>query len=430
MENNIFENNFTDINDSYIDNNEYNYQNDNKNFNPNNRRRGNFKEFKSNKKNNKNNKNNKRPNRLKLIIVSLLVLAIIITIIFGIWYTISIKPVAKKDFEDIRITIGEKDTANSIIKELKEKKLIKNDFAFKILYKLEGSPIFQKGRYKISTSKSAKEIIKMFKSGDVNKDEIRMQFIEGKILEDYALVIEKATNNRISKDDVITLAKDKEYAKEQIKKYDFLTDEILDNSIRYPLEGYLFPDTYIFDKEVELKTIFDTMLKQTKKKLERVEELNKNKDNLKFNLTNHQIITLASIVELEGPKGSKRATIAEIFLNRLNKKMSLGSDVTTYYGINVKMSDRDLYQRELDAYNPYNTRGPNMEGKLPIGPVANPSTESINAVIDTLLNYTPSEYIFFVSDKNQKIYTAKTYSEHTQIINDLKAKGLWFTYNN
>ena len=92
------------------------------------------------------------------------------------------------------------------------------------------------------------------------------------------------------------------------------------------------------------------------------------------------------------------------------------------------MSERDLRQKEIQTYNPYNTRGPNMNGKLPIGPICMPSKTSIAAVIDILKNYIPSDELFFVSDKNGKLYTTKTNAEHNNRIKELKAKGLWFVY--
>ena len=92
------------------------------------------------------------------------------------------------------------------------------------------------------------------------------------------------------------------------------------------------------------------------------------------------------------------------------------------------MSERDLRQKEIQTYNPYNTRGPNMNGKLPVGPICMPSKTSIVAVIDLLKNYTPSDELFFVSDKNGKLYTTKTNAEHNALIKELKAKGLWFVY--
>ena len=78
----------------------------------------------------------------------------------------------------------------------------------------------------------------------------------------------------------------------------------------------------------------------------------------------------------------------------------------------------------LNTYNPYNTRGPKMDGKLPVGPISSVGIESIEAAIKP----TNTDYIFFVADKNGKLYFTKTNSEHEQIINELQGKGLWYEY--
>ena len=104
--------------------------------------------------------------------------------------------------------------------------------------------------------------------------------------------------------------------------------------------------------------------------------------------------------------------------------MSLGSDVTTYYAYKVDMGDRDLTTAELYTYNPYNTRGPEMFGKLPVGPIASPSKSSIEAAISP----DKTNYLYFVADKNAKVYFAKSLSEHEKIIQDLKNKDLWYVY--
>ena len=104
--------------------------------------------------------------------------------------------------------------------------------------------------------------------------------------------------------------------------------------------------------------------------------------------------------------------------------MSLGSDVTTYYAIKVDMSERDLYQSELNKYNPYNTRGPRMEGKLPVGPISTVSIQSIEAALDP----EETDYLYFVADKNGKIYFGKTVEEHNKNIQTLQNQGLWYTY--
>ena len=133
---------------------------------------------------------------------------------------------------------------------------------------------------------------------------------------------------------------------------------------------------------------------------------------------------MASIVELEGANSNDRYGVAGVFYNRLQNGWALGSDVTTYYAEQIEMSDRDLYQAELDEANDYNTRSNTMAGKLPVGPICNPGIESINAAVEPQKH----DYFYFVADKNKKTYFAKTYSEHVTIINKLKKDGLWYTY--
>ena len=65
-----------------------------------------------------------------------------------------------------------------------------------------------------------------------------------------------------------------------------------------------------------------------------------------------------------------------------------------------------------------------MFGKLPVGPIASPSKSSIQAVI----NPDDTDYLYFVADKNGKVYFANTLAEHQKIVSDLKIKDLWFVY--
>ena len=208
--------------------------------------------------------------------------------------------------------------------------------------------------------------------------------------------------------------KDKTYLTSLIKSYWFLTDAILDSNIYYGLEGYLAPDTYNFkDKDVTVEEVIKTLLDQEEK------NLSPYKDTLsKMNV--HEVLTLASISELEGLKDTDRKLIVGVFQNRLSKGMNLGSDVTTYYAFNQAM-DKDLTSEMFNTYNPYNTRSSAMAGKLPVGPICNPSIESIMASI----NPTKSDYYYFVADKNGNVYYTKTSSEHSAKVKELKEKGDW-----
>ena len=106
----------------------------------------------------------------------------------------------------------------------------------------------------------------------------------------------------------------------------------------------------------------------------------------------HDILTMASIVEKEAVNALDRAKVAQVIYTRLDMNMSLGMDVTTYYGVRKSMTEV-LTQVDLNDENPYNTRITSFIG-LPVGPICNPSLESINAV----LNPSDTDYIYFFAD--------------------------------
>lgn len=332
-----------------------------------------------------------------------------------IWYNLQKKAVQKENGQVIKIEIQEGSGTSLIAKSLEEKNIIKSATAMKIYAKLNKVNNLQAGKYELNNSEDLSTIISHIQNGEVINEEVKITFVEGKNMRSIAKVIAKNTNN--TEEDVFNLLEDDAYIDSLIDKYWFLSEEIKNDDIYYPLEGYLLPDTYIFENEdVSVKTIFNIMLNHMEN------FLTQNKNKIKSDI--HEILTLASITELEGVSDSDRQEIVGVLVNRINKNMSLGSDVTAYYAFKVDMGERDLYAKELKKENPYNTRGPNMNGKLPVGPICNPSREAILAT----LNYKETDNLYFVADKNKKVYFTKTNEEHLKKISELKSKGLWFEY--
>lgn len=204
-------------------------------------------------------------------------------------------------------------------------------------------------------------MLNLYKNGIVFKDSnFNITFVEGKTFSYIAKTIAKSTNN--SEQDVYDLLKDTEYIDSLIQKYWFITDDIKNSNIYYSLEGYLFPDTYAFeDKNVTVKDIFKTMLDQMEKVLNSYKSQIQNSGR-----SVHEILSMASIIENEAIFDKDRKNVSSVLYNRLANRMSLGSDVTTYYAFKIELGSRDLYKSEIDTYNLYNTRGPNMEGKIPV----------------------------------------------------------------
>ena len=357
-------------------------------------------------------------NKKLIIIISIVVVVLIVFIAGIIWYKVGTGAVNKNNTEKIIIEISEGTRTEGILDLLKENKLINNKLVAGAYIKLHSIYGLQAGKYQLSQSMTLDEILKKISSGDVYDETVKITFKEGKNMRWIAKTIAEKTNN--TEEDVFNLLKDEDYIKSQIDKYWFLTEDITNKDIYYPLEGYLYPDTYIFENgDVSVKTIFNIILNNTEK------ILTKYKTQIEqSNRSISEILTVASIAELEGNDAEARKGIASVIYNRLNKNMSLGSDVTTYYAMQIDMGERNLYSSELKTENPYNTRGPNMNGKLPIGPICNPSEEAINAA----LNPNSSDYLYFVADSNGNIYFAKTYEEHQQKVQELQKQGLWYEF--
>ena len=354
-----------------------------------------------------------------LIGVLIFIIIIIIAIVCSIfWYQKQLEPVDLTNSEEITIEIESGMSTEQILEKLYENNLINNVFVSKVYIKLNEVSGLQAGKYALSPYMSLEEILSIISNGEVIYEEISITFTEGKNMTWIAQKIAEETNN--TEEQVYSLLEDEEYIESLIEQYWFLTDKILNEDIYYPLEGYLWPETYNFENvDVSVETIFETLLNQTDEMLTKYsEEITESGGSI------HQILTLASVVELEGNDAESRNKIASVFFNRLDNDMTMGSDVTTYYAIQVDVNERDLYDEEINTYNPYNTRGPDMEGKLPVGPIASVSEESLYAV----LNPADTDYLYFVSDINGEIYFSLTYEEHQTKIEELQKQGLWYEY--
>lgn len=333
---------------------------------------------------------------MKLIrkIISLVIA--IILFLFGtviLLYLSYIKPVNSNNSETKIIEIKQGATTRDIANILYNNKLIKNDKFFLFYLKLNNKNRLQAGTYKLSSRYPLKKIVEIIEHGDIYTDDaIRITFKEGINYRTLARIIENNTNN--SYDDVLNILNDQDYINSLIDDYWFITDEIKNKDIYYALEGYLFPDTYEFkNKNVTIPEIFKKLLDQ----MDIVLSPYKNQiENDNFSV--HQLLTLASIAEKEVTNTSSnqdnRKKVVSVFINRLNKKMSLGSDITTRYGL--KLDDqRPLTKSEYASNNPYNTRNTSMLG-LPASPICMVSKDSIIASIERL----NTNYLYFIANIN------------------------------
>lgn len=343
----------------------------------------------------------------------------VVLVLLVVLYFYGLTAVSKSD-EVVLFTIEAGESKMDIIDKLDQEGLIKSKIASYIYVGLHRNLNLQAGEYELKENMSLKEILNKFHEGDIVEEDytFTITFVEGRRLVRYAEDIAEVTGS--STDEVLNTLSDPEFLDELISEYWFLSDDILNEEIYYPLEGYLFASTYELYDGSSIKDIVVRMLDGMDAVLSEYKD-----DLLASDYSIHELLTLASIVEVEGSTSDDRAGVAGVFYNRLKAGWSLGSDATTYYAAGVEFSDRDLYVSEINDVNAYNTRTAAMAGKLPVGPICSPSKESIEAV----LYPEEHDYYFFVADKNGKTYFTKTNAEHNAKIEELQASGLWYEYN-
>jgi UPF0755 protein len=320
----------------------------------------------------------------RLIFISVLcvfVLCIFIALYFGYFL---MSPAGFDQKEEIFI-VKKGSGLKSVSSELERRKLIKSGDLFMFWALLKGGARdIKAGEYSLNQSMSPVRIVTMLASGAVKTHPLTIP--EGLTADQIADIL--AQNGLVDKSAFIALALDKNLA----------AFYHIDGP---SLEGYLFPDTYLLSRDRGAREVIDIMVKRFWHIFNNLEK------DQKPPLSLREIVTLASIVEKETGLAEERPLIASVFLNRLKKRMRLESDPTVIYGL--KDFDGNLTKKDLQSPNPYNTyrhRG------LPPGPIANPGSDSLNAV----LNPVRTEYLYFVSKNDGSHHFSTTLKEHNRAV--------------
>ncbi|MCT2537646.1 endolytic transglycosylase MltG [Aquibacillus koreensis] len=304
--------------------------------------------------------------------------------------------------KEIVIPMGS--SSSQIATILEDNGIIKNSMMYRFYIKFNNAADFQAGEYTLSPSMTLSEITDSLQTGRVMREAVFTVTIpEGKTIEQIAeIYAEKAS---IDKDEFLDTVSDPEYIQVLMDAYPvLLSDKILAEGIRTPLEGYLFAATYDFYEEnPSVDTIVHTMLKKTRDVvLPYIDQITAIEG-----WTVHEAITMASLVENEARTEEERKRIAGVFFNRLEADMMLQTDPTVLYALG-EHKDRVLYDY-LEIESPYNTY--QIVG-LPIGPISNFGENSLTSVLE------PEEtnYMYFLA-ANGQIYYAETHDEHVRLKN-------------
>ncbi|HEX9113755.1 MAG TPA: endolytic transglycosylase MltG [Nitrospirota bacterium] len=313
--------------------------------------------------------------------------------IIHFYIALFVPPSKEKVWKEIEITEGM--TFKAITAMLQQEGIIRYRGYFVIIGRLQGlSRKVRTGYYGLSTNMTLWDVLDALRKGKIIEYEVLIP--EGYNLYQIGWTL-SGTPLVTDPDKFFKLVKDKKY----VHSLGIEADS---------LEGYLFPDTYYLPKGIKLEDIPKKMVQRYHEMF--TDSLRRRAAELGF--TEHQILTLASIVEKEARAPSERKLIAAVYINRLRKGMKLQADPTAVYGkkawiTNVTLSDL----RRKSPYNTYLHRG------LPPGPIANPGEGSILATLypDNV------DYLFFVAQGDGiHHYFSKDYGTHSQAVDRYHAK--------
>jgi UPF0755 protein len=224
-------------------------------------------------------------------------------------------------------------------------------------------------------------------NGDVVRD--RIVIFEGWDINDIAKYLE---SRDICKQDYFISLTKKDYS----DKFDFLVDKPKNADI----EGYLFPDTYLFPLDVSATAVVAKMTDTFTSKTLGLSPQGPN-------LTYAETVTLASILERETKTDAERPIVAGILVNRLNARMPLQVDASVQYAIGTPKDWWPILAlTDLKINSPYNTY---KFAGLPPAPIANPGLSSLKAAFAPTAN----DYWYYIHDSSGQIHYAKTLSEHS-----------------
>lgn len=337
-------------------------------------------------------------------VISFLLLFFAITIFFGYSYVKSaLGPVDEDSEEQIEVEIPLGSTSTDIANILEEHGLIKDARIFRFYIKFKNEVNFQAGQYTLSPSMTLAETVKELQTGKLIEEPIfRITIPEGKTLEEIAQLFSKKLS--FSPEEFIETADDEKFVKQLIESYpNLLSEEILNDDIYHPLEGYLFAATYdIFDEAMTPEAVITMMVEKMNELIEqRMDEIEAS------DFSVHETLTLASIIEREAKFSEDRPKVSQVYLNRLKKNMKLQSDITAFYGLPHKAV---VTYEDLEVKTPYNTY---IINGLPVGPISSPSIESIDAVLHP--EGEDFTKLYYFSRPSGETFYSDTLEEHNAI---------------
>lgn len=351
----------------------------------------------------------KRSGCKRILTTLFVVLLLVVMVLVGgyVWFNNQVYSIVNKDGTSQKFSVESGDSLDTIAGKLQSQNLIGNKDVFAIyarISKLSGD--FKAGDFSISPAMSIAEIARSL-TVVPTKPTTWVTIKEGLYYKEVVTELLKQTAGKataINETDLLAIIENPD------NNIDKLTESAASflQKFKTPgknLEGFLYPETYNIALDVTPGELISLLINTLESKL--------GKDNLakvvasKYSF--YQIMTIASIVEREANNPADYALVAGIFYNRLDRGMRLDADATTLYGLN-RRTPVPTKSELADTKNLYNTRA--LAGLTPT-PICNPGLAAIVGALEP----TKSDYLYYLTGKDGKMYYAKTYAEHNRNIN-------------
>jgi UPF0755 protein len=289
----------------------------------------------------------------------------------------------------VKLVVPPGASAEAIGQKLEALGLVRHPVVFRLLVRWRGlGGQLKAGEYALEGPLSLEEIVEQLARGEVVRRHVTV--LEGRTLEETAALV-SAEGIRV--EDFLDAARDPSAIRD------------LDPEAS-TLEGYLFPDTY------DLPLTPDPARSLVRRMVRRFREVVEPELPLiaESGLSVRQVVTLASLVELETAAREERPRIAAVFLNRLDRGMLLQTDPTVIYAMKQEGRwDGNIRRKDLELESPFNTyRHPG----LPPGPIGSPGREAIRAVLDPA----DTRELYFVSRNDGTHHFSETLTEHNRAV--------------
>jgi UPF0755 protein len=326
------------------------------------------------------------PRRLTIVFVVLLALVIGTTVLVRQAYYEKLKPASNSQRTQL-VTVATGSSLDQIASELQKDGLIRSSWAFKLyVSSKQVRADLQAGTYALASSQSVAQIVSQLTHGKIATNEVTI--LPGQRIDQIQTSL---INDGFNAAQVKLALNPAQYAD---------NPALVDKPAGASLEGYLYPDTFQKDANTTPQEIITQSLTSMNAKL--TPDLRS--AFAKEGLSTYQGIVLASMVEQEANNANDRQQVAQVFLSRLNQNMTLGSDVTAFYGATLAGKSRST---TYDS--PYNTL---LHKGLPPTPISNVSKESLQAAAHP----TSTDWLFFVAGDDGTVHFSKTLADHQALI--------------